>query len=361
MPRPRPPYLNRERTRHGKFKWYVRKQDANKLGPRIRIFAEFGTPEFEAEYRAAISGAAVQPVAAPRKSLGSLAWLWDRYRNTSEWKALGHTTRRARENVMAHVMAKSGHEPCADIGAVDILAGRDARKQTPSQAKCFLVVMRAMYRFALVAGYVTEDPTVGIKAFPKKKGGTGFPIWTEEEVERYQAYYPIGTRQRVWIDLLLYTGLRRGDLVTIGRQHVSKGVATLRTEKSQGEMTVTLPILPILAATLAAGPCAPLAFICGARGEPLKKACDAAGVVGKSAHGIRKAAATRCADNGATEQQLNAIFGWEPGSGMAALYTKTADRKRASMRAMAMMERTTEEQSIPAPMLQVRGASLKGN
>ena len=45
--------------------------------------------------------------------------------------------------------------------------------------------------------------------------------------------------------MLLFTGLRRGDAVVIGRQHVRDGVATLRTEKSQGQITVTLPILPV--------------------------------------------------------------------------------------------------------------------
>jgi hypothetical protein len=47
MPRPRPPHLQREVTRHGKAIWYVRIGK----GPRVRIRAEFGTSEFDAEYR----------------------------------------------------------------------------------------------------------------------------------------------------------------------------------------------------------------------------------------------------------------------------------------------------------------------
>jgi integrase len=52
-------------------------------------------------------------------------------------------------------------------------------------------------------------------------------------VAAYEARWPIGTKERVWLDVLLYTGLRRGDAVRLGRQHVRDGVATLRTEKSQ--------------------------------------------------------------------------------------------------------------------------------
>ena len=52
MPKPRPPHLHRETTSHGRTVWYVRVV----RGPRIRITAAFGTPEFDAEYQAAISG-----------------------------------------------------------------------------------------------------------------------------------------------------------------------------------------------------------------------------------------------------------------------------------------------------------------
>lgn len=352
MPRPRPPYLHRSRTRHGRFVWYVRKPGAR----RIRIRAEYGTPEFQTQYEAAIAGQAASPKRSKFQS-GTLEWLWERYRETGAWTALKNTTRRQRENIMAHVLAKSGSEPYAAIKPSDILAGRDARAKTPSQAKGFLVCMRAMYRWAVVAGHVTQDPTVGIKNLPKIKTA-GFPVWTEDDVDRYQKRWPMGTKERVWLDVLLYTGLRRGDAVTLGRQHVRNGVATLRTEKSQGTMTVTLPILPILATTLAAGPCADLAFICGANGKPLNKvsfgnafreACNKAGVFGKSAHGLRKAGATRAADNGATVTELEAIFGWS-GGGMAALYTRAADRKRAALRAMRMMERPTKPNTDTGPV-----------
>ena len=52
MPRPRPPHLHRQVTQHGKTVWYVRIGK----GPRIRIRAAFGTPEFHSEYQAAIAG-----------------------------------------------------------------------------------------------------------------------------------------------------------------------------------------------------------------------------------------------------------------------------------------------------------------
>jgi integrase len=124
-------------------------------------------------------------------------------------------------------------------------------------------------------------------------------VWAEEDAAAYDKQWPIGTKERVWRDVLFYTGLRRGDAVKLGRQHVRNGIATLRTEKSQGEITVCIPILPILRQTLDAGPTGELAFICGKNGKPLTKesfgnafkdACKAAGLHNRSAHGCRKIA-----------------------------------------------------------------------
>jgi len=138
-------------------------------------------------------------------------------------------------------------------------------------------------------------------------------------------------------------------------------VASLKTEKSQQRMTVSLPILPVLAATLDAGPCGDLTFIVGELGHPLTKesfgnlfrvACKAAGVPG-SAHGVRKIAATRAANAGATVAQLEAIFGWS-GGGMASLYTRSADRRRLAAEAMHKLGT-----SIPAPYDRVRAPERK--
>jgi hypothetical protein len=55
-----------------------------------------------------------------------------------------------------------------------------------------------------------------------------------------------------------------------------------------------------------------------------------------------KAGATRVADNGAAVTELEAIFDWR-GGGMAVLYTKVADRKRAALGAMSLLKRPAEK------------------
>jgi integrase len=335
MPHPRPPHLHREKTRHGKVVWYARAGGSSR-GPRVMLRAAFGTAEFWAEYQAALASAPhIQ--AAPHEA--TLAWLIERYRETTAWTYLSPATRRQRENIFTHVLETAGQQPFARITTAVIMAGRDRRANTPFQARHFLDTMRGLFRWAVKARLVKVDPTVGIDN-PPRPTTEGFAPWTEEDIATYEARWPIGTRQRVWLDVLVYTGLRRGDAVRFGRQHVRNGVATMKTEKTATE--VTLPILPVLSKTLEAGPCGDLTFIAGENGHPLtkesfgnlfRKACRAAGLRGRSAHGLRKAAATRAANEGATVAELEAIFGWQGGT-MAALYTRAADRRRLAQGAM---------------------------
>jgi hypothetical protein len=67
--------------------------------------------------------------------------------------------------------------------------------------------------------------------------------------------------------------------------------------------------------------------------------CDAAGV-SKSAHGIRKAAATADAMDGYSDAELDAKFGWT-GRKMAAHYTRTVNRERLSIAAARRMKSRT--------------------
>jgi integrase len=349
MPRPRLPNLHLERKR-GRTVWYVRKGK----GPRFRLRAEFGSDAFKAEYDDAIAG---RKIRRGQAMAGSLQWLWDAYRKSDAWKALAPTTRRQRENIMLHVIKAAGTEPFGAIREGDIVDGLDRRADTPSAARNFLDTMRGLYGWARSRGHVRVDPTAGVKP-PKRRRTAGFAPWTREDVAAYQARWPLGTPQRVWLDVLLYTGLRRGDAAIIGPGHVKNGVAFIATEKTGTE--VALPILEVLQATLDAGPTGSKTWIVGDRGMPLVKesfgnmfseAARAAGVE-KSAHGVRKIAATIAAENGATEAELDAIFGWTGGR-MASHYTKQANRARLAAQAVGKLH------SIPSQQLNVRDQADK--
>jgi integrase len=344
MPRPRPPYLHSSRSRHGKLVWYVRKGARAK---KIRIRGEYGSSEFMTAYEAAIANApAPQDIREIKAANGTLEWAWLLYRQSASWQSKSNATRRQRENIMHHVLASAGTRPLKDINRAAIRDGVDRRAKTPSQARNFAETLRQMFKWLKASGVVGENPCDNLE-LPKRPNTGGFAEWSLEEILRYEARWPIGTRERVMLDVYAYTGLRRGDAARVGRQHIRDGVISLKTEKSQGRTVVHLPLLDVLKRTLDAGPTGDLSFNATKIGTPFAKeslgnafkdACKAAGIMDKSAHGLRKAAATRAADNGATAHELMAIFGWI-NIREAETYTRNADRKRLAAGSMNKLER----------------------
>jgi integrase len=263
---------------------------------------------------------------------------------------------------MRHVIEQSGHEPAGAITRKHIVAGRDRR--TPAQAKHFLATMRGLFAWAIDAGHVKSDPTAEVKNTKMKKTA-GFPIWSEEEVDRYEAHWPIGTKERVWLAVLLYTGFRRGDAVRLGRQHVRNGVATLRTEKTDTIVHHPGPTRP--RRDPACRPQRRPRLHLWRQGQAAQervlrehvlqslqsRRCD-----GEVGSWTQKGRPTRAANNGATVAELEAISGWQGGR-MAALYTEAANRVRLAKGAMAKIEAPPAEEnenrtSIPSPRVQVR-------
>jgi integrase len=362
MPKPRPPYLHAERTRHGVLVWYVRKG----RGARLRLRGEYGSTEFWREYSTALEGAPAGTTRAKAKT-HSLAWALERYFHSSAWASLSPATRKQRSNIFVHVKASAGDTPLVDIDRQAIREGRERRASTPHTANSFIKAMRGFCAWCVEEQLMVTDPTVGIKKLVGRNDADGFHTWTQEELDRFEARWPVGTRERLAFDLLLYTGLRRGDAVRVGLQHVRDGVITLHTEKHRhgksGER-VAVPILAPLAASLAASQTGDLAFLVNERGQPWVKesfgnwfrdVCREAKCPG-SAHGLRKAGATRAAEHGATERQLMAIFGWSSGR-MAQHYTRTADRTRlAHDAAHLLLPAQSKNKKRPHP---AKGAGTK--
>jgi hypothetical protein len=164
--------LQRQVTQHGRVVWYVR---INK-GLRTRIRAAFGTPEFDAEYQAALGG---EP--RPGKAgagAGTLAWLIERYRETSAWTDLSLATRRNRENHFKRVIESAGHHSIRAITQQHITTGRDRRAATPAQARNFLDAMRGLFKWAKEAQHVTIDPAAGKRVPAFQRGPRRMPPLT---------------------------------------------------------------------------------------------------------------------------------------------------------------------------------------
>lgn len=332
MPKPKLPHLQREKTRHGKMVWYVRMGQ----GPRIRLNAAYGTPEFMTQYTAALRGEMPAKTNA-KSSKGTLAWLVGRYKESSAWSSLASTTRRQRELIYKSVIANSDNVAFSKITSKDIRNAREHRKATPFAANNFLKAMRKLFDWAKEAEYVPANPAEDVDFL--KVQTEGHTPWNMDDVRKYEAHWAVGTRERVWLHVLLYTGFRLGDACKVGWQHTKENWISIRTEKTL--VPLEIPVFQQLIDTLLVGPTSDLAWICNEYGRPFvkasfgnafRRATRQAGIFGKSAHGLRKTLATHGAESGLTEEELQAFFGWKS-SRMSGIYTKSARRKTMAMNA----------------------------
>jgi hypothetical protein len=383
MPKPKYWRVERNVNRHGRLRWFFR-PDRKKL--RIRLPDTYGSPEFEAAWRAAVAG---QPLPAPqslrrqgrRSSRGKLGWLITLHLESQEFKVLRPSTQGQRRAILEKLGAEKGDIDIEDITRNVIQASVKDREATPHSANVWLGVVSGMFEWA-TKEHLTDpgtgrsvpileaNPAIGVKRFKPPRSAdpdeeSGHPEFSDEDLAKFKAAYPLGTLERRVYSVLLYTGLRVGDAARLGKQHVQRdGTIKLRTEKTGRE--VEIDIVPPLRRALDAGPHGTpevLNFLTTKRGKAWDKnylgwwfgdRCRALGL-DRSAHGLRKASARLYAEAGKNEQQLMALFGWR-GPAMAHYYVQKADRKRLALDAQRGMDWDEIENRL-APTLDFGGGT----
>ena len=201
MPRPRWPHLLREVSRHGTVSWVVRIGH----GPRIAIREPYGTTEFERSYHAALLGEGPQRPRL-RRDKSSLEWLIARYQASSAWLSFAKGTRRLRQGIFKHIIEAAGDMPYREVTAAMIRDGRERRKGTPNQANAFIIVMRALFSWAVEQEFMDNDPTEGVKTLKLSYTG-GFKEAIEEDIAKFEACWPKGSREYLALTVFLENGL----------------------------------------------------------------------------------------------------------------------------------------------------------
>jgi integrase len=284
-------------------------------------------------YQAALSGGANLPAVVTSPGRGTVAAAVSLYLGTMTFGALAEATQRRRRTVLARFRKEHGDKPLALLQRKHVQKILDEKAGNPHGAKGLLKALRGVATAAVAAGLIDEDPTNGIRIKIPKTGG--FKMWGEPEIEQFENYWPVGTRERLAFALLLYSGQRRGDILRIGRQHIREGILTVRPE---------------LAAILEAPGPGNLTFLTTRSGAPFSpehfttwfgNACRAAGLpLGYSAHALRKAMCRRLAEAGCSAPQIAAISGHLTLAEVQR-YIEGANKKRMARDAMRSITRTT--------------------
>ena len=169
--------------------------------------------------------------------------------------------RRVGEMPVCHFTAKAIQtliERKVQVETVEEAEPKTGRKRTvvkahgDRQANNIIKWLRPIGKLAVGEGLWQHNLVLNVQKY-KIQGG-GFRMWTDEQWERATAFYPLGTKQRLVLDLAGYTGQRRGDVYVLGwhnylppEEGVPLGSLEVTPEKgSQGEGEAQVAYIPIL-------------------------------------------------------------------------------------------------------------------
>jgi integrase len=208
----------------------------------------------------------------------------------------------------------------------------DALADKPGAARNTRKRLQQIMQFAVERGWRPDNPVLAVKR--RRTKTEGFIPWSEADIDVFMGRWPAGSRERLAMALLLYTGQRRSDVVGMGRQHVKGGRISVKQVKTDARLRI--PLHPRLQAELDLLPAGQLTFLQTAHGVAFTAAgfgnyfgdaAREAGLVKRSAHGLRKAAGRRLAEAGCTAKQIAAVLGHST-LAQVEVYTRDADQQR---------------------------------
>jgi integrase len=258
---------------------------------------------------------------------------------------LAPSSQRVRRDILEGLAREHGYLPVAGIARRHIIKLLDGKAGHPGAALNLLSALRVVLRYAVEVGLRADDPTVGVRR-PKLREG-GFYPWTEDDIARFEQYHPIGSKARLALALLLYTGQRRSDVILFGRQHVRDGRIHLRQAKTGKALAI--PIHPELQVALDAMPSDNLTFLVSELDGPFtadgfyaffRKCCREAGVTAAATpHGLRKACCRRLAEAGCSAAVIASISGHKSLREVQR-YIDSADQAKLAQQGIEAISRT---------------------
>jgi integrase len=225
-----------------KGKWYAYHRETG-----TRLKADYGTGEFFAEL-AAIERKVRTQAALP----GTLGLLFASYRASPMYADLALDTQVGYARMM-NLVSPLNDMPLVEITPQFIAGLRDriAEKHGRRQANYVMAVISVAFEHGKEHGIVRENPVKGVKRIRRARGepAANRP-WTEEE--RRVVLSEIPYQIQLPVALAMFTGLRKGDVLTLTKNAIRDGRILRRTGKTGQE--VLIPIHPDLARLLSEAP-----------------------------------------------------------------------------------------------------------
>lgn len=326
-------HVEQWRDRYDKRRYYFRIGK----GPRVALVGDPGSEQFNASYAKA-RGTYASASRGTARDFNALSKL---YFASPKFKKLAPSTAKTYALIIDGFAAKHGHRLVSQMtmAHVDIILGD--KSATPSAANALLKKLRILCKYAIRLGWISIDPTVSADKF---KEGT-FHTWSESEIAKFESRWPLGSRERTAFDLHLYTGQRRGDVAHMLWDDIEPGGVRVVQQKTGAKLLI--PLHPNLKFSLERWGWHARSIIANSKNRPytvesygnlMSDAIGAAGLPSRCVlHGVRKAAARRLAEAGATTRQIMAVLGWST-LAEAERYTAGASQELLAGQAMERLK-----------------------
>ena len=365
-------YITRKTNGRGGFYKYYEPPGCGRVSLPADIPED--SPEFISAYVSAVETAKRTP-SVRASGAGTIGALIADLKSSRAWQGLAEQTRLSRARILDKIAAKGGGALARDLRADHIY--RDLRGMGPHAARNRLKVWRMLCRHGRTAGMMAGDPAAAVRleAMPAAQSRRQ---WAPEHVAAFRAAHPVGSKARLALELLWWTGARRGDVVRLGWQMVARdGWLTFRQGKTGGEVSIPFTAeLPAACAGLEADHAelraalqaaeARMIFLETPAGAPhtdkgfgayLKQQVRAAGLPDDlSAHGLRHARAAALAELGWSASRIGAWTGHRSLSEVQH-YTGRADRRR--MLAGTNSEQNSETGADPVSVSGEKPSKIK--
>ncbi|MEY9098246.1 integrase [Sinorhizobium fredii] len=332
--------MNVYADRHGKTRIYYREPGK----PQVALPGPLYSEEFWTAYHKAKDN---EPVSAGKPPVaGSVGAAIQGYYRSAEFAQLAESSQQVYRRILDGFAAKHGHAPIAGMQTKHVNVLLDEKAKTPAAANILRKRLSSVFEYAKSVGMIQVNPAKEAKRIKTKS--KGYRTWSETDIAAYREKWGEGTPERIAMEVLLHTGLRRSDAVRLGWQHLVDDTFVISTRKSQEIVELHIPIHRDLAFVLdlPRGKETFISTIYGkARSEKaftnwIREAAHEAGLPSNSSpHGLRKAACRRLAESGCTALEIMSITGHRDIKEIER-YTKAAEMKRLSRAAIAKNEQS---------------------
>lgn len=331
------PYVSSFVDRHGKERFRFRRDGVSIYLP----------PPGTEDYRRAYSEALTGTVALDRAKPGTVDDLAARFYQSLAFRRKGGEWQRTVRRIVEGFREKHGKFMVADFRPkhIDaILVERldqrveDGRKVGgTAAAKRLRETLKTLFGYAVRQEMITSNPVDLAEEVTHK--ATGFYAWTEADIARFRKHWKLGTKARLALELMLWTGARRGD----ARLLPPPVNGRIRWQAGKTGKVADMAVTPQLAAAIEAAGVGSQTLLVTSFGKPFtrngfgnwfKDRCVEAGLPQCTAHGLRKAFTRRGAEVGVSQQGLKAMGQWS-GDREVTTYAESADKGRLADEAIA--------------------------